>query len=60
MRSEPCGATSGQRGELSGPVARASAGVEGFQLTPGKSLLEDALWRWGGCAALAPTLVGPP
>lgn len=60
MRSERCGATWGERGELSGPVARAPAGAEGFLLTARKSLLGDALWRWSGCAALLPPWSGRP
>lgn len=60
MRSERCGATSRQRGELSGLLARAPAGVEGFLLTPGKSLLGDALWRRSGCAVLLPPWSGHP
>lgn len=45
---------------MSGPVARAPAGAEGFLLTARKSLLGDALWRWGRCAALLPPWSGRP
>lgn len=54
MRSEPCGAALGQRGELLRPVAWVPAGVEGLLQTQGKSLRGDALGRWGGLAALLP------